>query len=311
MSVSAETMSPATTPAAPAVAADAPPRRLAAALVELTKPRIVVMVLMTVAVGYCVAPAPRGGLLNLLITLAGTGLVAAGSSAFNQLLERSRDARMRRTARRPLPTGRVSPRQAALFGATLGCLGVAVLALGEHPLAATVAGATFGLYVLVYTPMKPRTTLNTAIGAIPGALPPVIGWAAATGDLAPGAWTLFLILFLWQFPHFLSIAWVYREDYARGGLRMLPIVDPTGAITGRQSTLYALALLPAGLLPAALGMAGPLYFAGALALGLYYLAASARFWADVSDASARRLMRASFLYLPLILLLLVLDPTAR
>ncbi len=296
----------------PAAVVETSPRRLALALLELTKPRIVTLVLITVATGYAIAPRHgRADLANLLLTLVGSGLVTAGASAWNQLLERSRDARMRRTARRPLPTGRVSPRLAATFGASLGVLGVVVLAFGKYPLAAAVAAATFILYVLIYTPLKPRTTLNTVIGAVPGALPPVIGWAAAAGTLDAGAWTLFLILFFWQFPHFLSIGWVYREDYARGGHRILPVVDPSGAITARQSTLYALALLPAALLPSAMGLAGPVYFAGALVLSLYYLAASVKFWADVTDASARKLMRASFLYLPLLLLLLVLDPTSR
>lgn len=292
--------------------AESSPRQLATALLELTKPRIVTLVLITVAAGYAIAPRHgQTDLSNLLLTLVGSGLVTAGAAAWNQLLERNRDARMRRTARRPLPTGRVSPRLAATFGATLGVLGTVVLTFGKHPIAAAVTAATFILYVLIYTPLKPRTTLNTIIGAIPGALPPVIGWAAATGNLDLGGWSLFLILFFWQFPHFLSIGWVYREDYARGGHRILAVVDPSGAVTARQSTLYALALLPAALLPSMLGLAGPLYFAGALGLSLYYLTASAKFWADVSDASARKLMRASFLYLPLLLLLLVLDPSAR
>ncbi len=174
--------------------------------------------------------------------------------------------------------------------------------------AALVAAATFFLYVCVYTPLKPRTTLNTAVGAIPGALPPVIGWAAATGGLGIEAWSLFLILFLWQFPHFLAIAWIHRDDYARGGHRMLPSVDPTGALTARQAVIHALALIPVGLLPAAVGIAGPFYFAGALGLGLFYLIAAVRFWRDVSDASARRLLRASIFYLPAVLLLLLLNP---
>jgi len=159
-----------------------------------------------------------------------------------------------------------------------------------------------------FAALKPWTTLNTAIGAIPGALPPVIGWAAATGTLGIEAFALFLIVFLWQFPHFLAIAWIYREDYARGGMKMLPGVDPDGTLTGRQATLYALALVPAGLLPTAIGLAGPFYFAGALILGLCYLDNAARFWFGVSESSARRLLRMSFLYLPAVLLLLVLNP---
>lgn len=284
-----------------------PVRRLAA-LVELTKPRIVVMVLMTVAVGFLLGARGGSHPVALVLALVGTGLVAAGASAWNQVLERDRDARMRRTARRPMPSGRLTVVEASAFATGLSAAGAGLLLMGPHPIAAAVALATLVLYVLVYTPLKACTTLNTAIGAIPGALPPMIGWSAATGDLGIEAWALFLILFLWQFPHFLAIAWIHREDYARGGLRMLPGADPTGALTARASVFYALALVPAGLLPSAVGLAGPFYFAGALLLGLYYLAAAFRFWRDVNDTTARKLMRASFLYLPIILLLLLLNP---
>jgi protoheme IX farnesyltransferase len=195
-----------------------------------------------------------------------------------------------------------------LFGIGLGLLGTMILVLGANGLAAFVALSTLLLYVLVYTPLKPRTTLNTAIGAVPGALPPVIGWAGATGTLGIEAFALFLIVFLWQFPHFLAIAWIYREDYQRGGMKMLPEFDPQGAMTGRQATAYALALVPAGLLPASIGLAGAIYFSGALVLGLFYLLAAARFWSCVSESTARRLLRASFVYLPSVLLLLVLNP---
>ena len=203
------------------------------------------------------------------------------------------------------PAGAV---EAALFGVGLGLAGTAILLWGANWLAAAVAVSTLLLYVFVYTPLKPWTTLNTAIGAIPGALPPVIGWAAATETLGIEAFALFLIVFLWQFPHFLAIAWIYREDYARGGLKMLPGADPQGALTGRQATIYALALIPAGLLPATIGLAGPVYFVGALVLGLLYLAAAIQFWTGVSESTARRLLRMSFCYLPLVLLLLVLNP---
>ena len=278
------------------------------AFVELTKPRIVVMELVTVATGFLLGARGASNPWTLALTTLGTALVAGGASALNQWIERARDRAMRRTAGRPLPTGRVSPSEAAAFGAAISGIGLAILAWSSNPTAAAVALATLVLYVFVYTPLKPRTTLNTAVGAVPGALPPLIGWAAATGRLGVEAWALFLIVFLWQFPHFLAIAWIYREDYARGGHKMLPAVDPLGAITGRQAASYALALVPAGLLPAVVGLAGPYYFAGALALGLFYLAASVRFWADVSDASARRLLRASFLYLPAVLALLLLNP---
>ena len=279
-----------------------------AAYVALTKPRIAVMVLVTVATGFFLGARGASNPSTFAMTLLGTGLVAGGASALNQLFERARDRQMRRTSGRPLPTGRVSPAEAGAFGTAISVVGLVTLALAANLTAAAVALATLVLYVFVYTPLKPLTTLNTAVGAIPGALPPVIGWAAATGRLGVEAWALFLIVFLWQFPHFLAIAWIYREDYARGGHKMLPSVDPTGAMTGRQAAFYALALVPAGLLPTAVGLAGGYYFVGALALGLFYLASSVRFWSDVSDLSARRLLRASFLYLPAVLALLLLNP---
>jgi heme o synthase len=279
-----------------------------AALVSLTKPRLTSLVLVTVATGFILGARGGSNPSILAFTLVGTGLVAGGASAWNQFFERSRDLRMRRTANRPLPTGRVSPLEAAMFGITITVLGLGILALGTNLTAAAVALATFVLYVFVYTPLKPLTTLNTAVGAIPGALPPVIGWAAGTGRLGAEAWVLFLIVFLWQFPHFLAIAWIYRDDYARGGHCMLPSVDPSGAITGRQSAVYALALVPAGLTPTLVHLAGPIYFIGALGLGLFYLTQSVRFWSAVSDQSARRLLWSSFLYLPAILLLLLANP---
>ena len=280
------------------------------AFVSLTKPRIVLMVLVAVAVGFLLGAPGAVSPARLILTLIGTGLVAGGASAWNMILERDRDARMRRTAYRPLPSGRLSLLEAVVFSSAITVLGVALLALGVNGLSAGVAATTFVLYVGVYTPLKAITTLNTAIGAIPGALPPVIGWAAATGRLGVEPWALFLIMFLWQFPHFLAIAWIYREDYARGGLKMLPGVDPDGAMTGRQAAWHALELLPAGLIPAFVGLGGRWYMVGATALGAYYLYHAARFWLDVNDRTARRLLRASFLYLPLILLLLILDPSA-
>ncbi len=279
-----------------------------AAYVSLTKPRIVVMVLVTVGVGFLLGARGSAHPATLSLTLLGTALVAGGASTLNQWMERARDARMRRTANRALPRGRLGAVEAALFGVGLGLAGTAILLCSANWLAAAVAVSTLLLYVFVYTPLKPWTTLNTAIGAIPGALPPVIGWAAATETLGIEAFSLFLIVFLWQFPHFLAIAWIYREDYARGGLKMLPGADPQGALTGRQATIYALALIPAGLLPATIGLAGPVYFVGALVLGLLYLVVAIQFWTGVSESTARRLLRMSFFYLPLVLLLLVLNP---
>jgi protoheme IX farnesyltransferase len=279
-----------------------------AAYVSLTKPRLVLLVLVTVAVGYLLGARGRAHPANLAVTLLGTALVAGGAGALNQWLERSRDALMRRTAGRALPSGRLSVGEAVSFGIFLGIAGTLLLLEGANLLAATVALVTFLLYVFVYTPLKPLTSLNTVIGAVPGALPPLIGWGAATGRLGIEAWSLFLIVFLWQFPHFLAIAWIYREDYRRAGFRMLTARDDHGRMTGCQATSYALALVPAGLLPATVGLAGATYFAGALILGLIYLGASVRFWLDASDLKARRLLRTSFVYLPAILLLLLLNP---
>jgi heme o synthase len=278
------------------------------AYLSLTKPRLVLMVLVTVAVGYLLGA--RGGAhpTTLAITLLGTALVAGGAGALNQWIERDRDAMMRRTAGRALPGGRLSNAEALSFGVVLGLAGTLLLALGANYLSASVALVTFLLYVFVYTPLKPLTTLNTVIGAVPGALPPLIGWGAATGRLGIEAWSLFLIVFLWQFPHFLAIAWIYRDDYRRAGFRMLTAWDDRGRMTGCQAVSYALALIPAGLLPATIGLAGPLYFRGALVLGLVYLVAAARFWRDASDLGARRLLRTSFVYLPAVLLLLLLNP---
>jgi protoheme IX farnesyltransferase len=281
-----------------------------AAYISLTKPRLVLLVLITVAVGFLLGARGRFHPSTLAATLIGTALVAGAASALNQWQERARDGLMRRTASRALPSGRLAPLEGMLFGVLLLGLGVSVLLAGTNILASSVALSTFVLYVFVYTPLKPLTTLNTAIGAIPGALPPLIGWGAATGRLGMEAWALFLIVFLWQFPHFLAIAWIYRDDYRRAGFQMLTVDDTHGRRTGYQAVSYALALVPAGLLPATLGLAGAIYFAGALFLGLVYLAAAARFWRDASDAKARRLLRASFVYLPAILLLLLLNPVS-
>ncbi len=282
----------------------------AKAYVSLTKPRLVMMVLLTVGVGYAVGAHRPISMVALLATLVGTGLVAGGSGALNQWMEHARDARMRRTAGRAIPSGRVAPIEAVVVGFLLVGVGVAVLLAWSNALAAAVAGLTFVLYFGLYTPLKPITTLNTIVGAIPGALPPVIGWAAATGRLGLEAWALFLIVFLWQFPHFLAIAWIHREDYRRGGFQMVTADDVLGRQTGRYAVTYALALLPAGLLPTTIGLAGPFYFVGALLVGLYYLIAAVAFWRDVDDARARRLLRASFLYLPAILALLLLNPAS-
>jgi protoheme IX farnesyltransferase len=278
------------------------------AFVDLTKPRIALMVLVTVAVGFILGTSGGIAYGKLALTLVGTGLVAGGASAWNMILERERDARMKRTANRPLPSGKLSLAEAVVFGSALALSGVALLFLTVNGLASSVAAATFLLYVGCYTPLKAITSLNTVVGAIPGALPPVIGWAASSNRLGVEAWELFLIVFLWQFPHFLAIAWIYREDYARGGHKMLPNIDPDGSLTGRQAMWYASLLVPVGLIPSMIGLGGKFYFAGALILGFFYFYYAFRFWLEVNDRTARRLLRASILYLPLILLLLLLNP---
>ncbi len=287
---------------------DARPVSRFADYVALTKPRISVLVLFTVGAGVLFAAGPEVSLLVLFNAVFGTALVASGASALNQWLEQHTDSRMRRTQNRPLPTGRLTPLEVFVFGVALGVIGTAYLALTlPSPLAAAVAALTFVLYVAVYTPLKRVTTLNTLVGAVPGALPPVIGWCAVRGQIDPEAVALFVILFLWQVPHFLAIAWMYREEYARAGLHMLPGVDPDGRITAMQMRLYCLALMAGALMPVFLGSGGVIYVVGSLALGWYFLRPTLGFYRDRSTASARRVLRASLVYLPGLLLVLLLD----
>jgi protoheme IX farnesyltransferase len=276
--------------------------------VALTKPRVAILVLFTVAAGAWLACGGQPDVIALVHTLCGTALVAAGASALNQLLERHTDALMRRTEDRPLPAGRLHPAEVLAFGFGLGFMGLAYLAVVvRQPLALLVAAVTFAGYVFVYTPLKRKTSLNTLVGAVPGALPPVIGWTAMGGPLGPEAATLFLILFVWQVPHFLAIAWIYREDYARAGLRMLPVVDPRGNTTGRQMAIYCLALMPVSLAPVALRQAGTVYLIGAFALGGYFLARALAFMMRNSAFNARQALRASLIYLPALLALWLLE----
>ena len=276
--------------------------------VELTKPRVSILVLFTVAAGGILANRAAPDLLQLLHAVIGTALVAAGASALNQLLERQSDALMRRTEQRPLPAGRLQPAEVWLFGCSLGVIGLVYLAVAvRQPLAVAVAAVSFVSYVFLYTPLKRRTTLNTLVGAVPGALPPVIGWTAMGGPLDAGAFTLFLILFLWQVPHFLAIAWIYREDYARAGLRMLPTVDERGSATARQMVVYCLTLIPVSLFPVLHRQAGGLYAVGAVLLGLAFLASALAFGRVRSGGKARRVLHASLIYLPVLLALLIFD----
>ena len=277
-------------------------------LLQLTKPRITLMVLVSSAAGFVIGSSGRPDPLLLLATLIGIGLVAGGSSALNQLLERDIDSLMERTKGRPLPAGRVTPGAAVAFAGVISLSGILLLALIVNPLTALLAAIALLSYVLVYTPMKRVSSLSTLVGAVPGALPIMGGWSAARGELGPGAWALFGILFFWQLPHFLALAWLFREDYRRGGLKMLGVTDPTGHQTRSQAVLYALALIPASLLPALLGLSGSLYAFVALALGLAYLAAAVRFWVRDDSPTARGLFRTSLIYLPLLLILLSFDP---
>ena len=288
-------------------AATAHPQPGLSAYVELAKLRITALVMFTALVGF-VAAAPEAPAGTVLVaTLLGTGLVSAGASVFNMLLERDSDALMVRTRLRPLPSGRLRPVEALAFGVAVTALGLGLLAWLCGSLAAAVALVTWLSYVFLYTPLKPVTSLATIVGAVPGALPPVIGWAAARGSLDLGAGILFAILFLWQIPHFLAIAWMYREDYARGGFPMLPVLDQQGRMTARQSFANAVALLLVSLLPTAVGLAGPWYLAGALLLGLAFVAAAFRLLRRRDVASARRLFLASVIYLPLLTSLLMID----
>ncbi|MCB0328542.1 MAG: heme o synthase [Bdellovibrionales bacterium] len=276
---------------------------------SLTKPRIGFMVLVSTSIGYFLGAGSLEPFPKLLFTLLGTFLCVAGSAVLNNFLERDFDKKMKRTAGRALPSGRITPASALSFGTTLVLCGTIILVVQVNLLTGFLALLSAFLYVLVYTPLKRITWLNTMIGAIPGALPPVGGWAAATGDISLGALALFLIMFIWQHPHFYSIAWLYRNDYRDGGFQMLPSVDTTGGRTARHIMLFSLALLPASLLPTIIGMSGVVYGCGAFGLSLYMLYAGYVFISKWDELSARGLLHASLLYLPLVLLLAVVDAT--
>lgn len=274
---------------------------------ELAKLRIAVLVLVTVTVGYALGSEDRFDLARLCHTLFGITVAAAGSSALNQWWERRTDALMNRTRSRPLPAGRVGVREAAAFGLIAAVCGPAWLAFAVNPLVASLTLLTVVLYSLVYTPLKPRTALCTAIGAVPGALPPVLGWAAAQNQLSWEAFGLFAILFLWQFPHFLAIAWLYQDDYGRAGLRMVPRTSQGRSLAGLLAVAYAVALIPASLLPEQSGLAGAGYVAAALVLGFGYAVVSILFARHESTATARRLLWTSLIYLPTLLCILAWD----
>ncbi len=282
-------------------------RERVAAYAELTKPRITFLIVLTSAAGFILASAGSVNYLALVVAMVGIALLSSGIATLNQYMERDLDGLMRRTADRPLPSGKLSAWEALLFGSSLTVVAEFYLAIMVNPLTALLGLTVIAGYLFGYTPLKTRTSLSTLVGAFPGAVPPLIGWTAATGQLSLEAWVLFAILFLWQFPHFLAIAWMYREDYARAGILMLPVVEPEGRITGQQIVVYTLMLLPVSLLPAVLGISGKLYLAGAIVLGLLFLYSSIRAALSQSRQEARKLLLASVLYLPLLFLLMVLD----
>jgi protoheme IX farnesyltransferase len=274
---------------------------------ELAKARLSLLVLLTTLVGLYCGAAGHLEPWRTLFTLLGTSLVAAAGATLNEWLERDLDGKMRRTADRPLPAGRISPDEALIGGAGMAGLGLGTLYFGVHAPAAFLAAATLALYLFVYTPMKRWTSFNTFVGAIPGAIPPLIGFSAGRGRIEFEGWALFSILFLWQIPHFMAIAWRYREDYRRAGFRMLPCFDESGRVTGLVSVLYCVVLLPVSLTPVYFEAAGWFYGAGAILLGLGYTFFAALFAYAPSMPSARNLFLSSILYLPFLLILLVSD----
>ena len=288
-----------------AVIADA--RSRMSDFVALAKPRLNMLVVISALAGYVMAGGETSNIWRLLCLLVGTGLVAGGASAFNQITERKPDGLMLRTRQRPMPDGRLNTPEAVIFAFALTATGLVLLVVGVNPLSAIVALITLVTYAVVYTPLKRYSSFSTVVGAIPGALPPVIGWAAAENALSQGAWVLFGILFLWQLPHFLAIAWMYRDDNARSGFPMLPVIDPDGRSTARQDVVYSAALLPCSLAPTLVGMAGTLYFVGALVLTLLFLGLAIRFGLTRSIPDARRLFLGSITYLPLLWVLMIVD----
>ena len=294
----------------PAAVAEIEPQTLRermAAYVELTKPRITFLIVLTAAAGFCMA---SHGNLNYVVfsnAMIGIALLSSGIATLNQYMERDLDGLMRRTANRPLPSRRLLPWEALFFGVALTLVAEAYLAVFVNAVTAVLGLTVIAGYLFAYTPLKTRTSLSTMVGAFPGAVPPLIGWTAARGDITLESLVLFAILFLWQFPHFLAIAWMYREDYGRAGILMLPVVEPEGRVTGQQIVVYTVMLIPVSLLPAYMGMAGKVYLYGAALLGLLFLYSSIRAAISKSRQSARQLLLASVIYLPLLFILMVLN----
>jgi heme o synthase len=289
---------------------DVAQRRMPALLADylaLTKPRLNVLVVATSAAGYYLGAPGGPAAVPMTIAVLGTALVAGGAAVLNQVYERDTDAMMRRTRLRPLPDGRVAPADARAFGFALSAIGLVLLAARANLLAAALALATLVIYLVVYTPMKRRTPIATLVGAVPGALPPLIGWTASHGSLSTGGAALFAIVFLWQIPHFMAIAWLYRDDYGNAGFPMLPVIEPEGRRAGRQAVIYAAALVPVTLVPAIVGVSGTIYAAVALVMGIALLWLAIRFATTRSDRSARALFFGSIVYLPLLWIAMILN----
>lgn len=282
-------------------------RTRVAAFIELTKPRIAFLLVLTSAAAFYVGTKGSFDFVLFANAVIGITLLAFGVATLNQYIERDLDVLMKRTAQRPLPTGKVTPTEALVFGVLQCAVAEVYLLTLVNPLTAALGIAVIIGYVLMYTPLKTRTSASTAIGAFPGALPPLMGWTAAANEITLPAWALFVMLFLWQFPHFLAIAWMYREEYAKAGILMLPVVDPKGKITARQIVLFAIMLFPVSLAPFFFATAGVIYLVGAVILGIWFLVESIRMARAKTYASAKRLLLVSVIYLPLIFGLLVLD----
>lgn len=282
-------------------------REKALAYIELTKPRIAFMLVLTSAAGFYLAT--KGGFDAVLFvhSMIAITLLAFGVATLNQYWESETDKLMDRTANRPVPTGKVGGIEALVFGSLQCLIAEIYLFFLVNPLTAILGVIVIVGYVLVYTPLKTRTSASTAIGAIPGALPPLMGWTAAANEISLGAWALFAMQFLWQFPHFFAIAWMYKEEYAKAGILMLPVVEPNGKLTARQIVLFALMLLPVSLAPFFLGISGPIFLVGALLLGLWFFVASIQSARAKTKDKAKRLLLVSVLYLPLLLILMVAD----
>lgn len=274
---------------------------------ELTKPRITWLILMSTGIGYFFGHQGPVDFVLLLHCVLGTALIASGTATLNQWYERDADSRMNRTRQRPIPAGKVSAPNALIFGVALLVAGELELGLGVNALTAWLGLFTIASYLLLYTPMKQRTWWSTTVGAFPGAMPPLLGFAAARGVLTAEAWILFAIIFLWQFPHFYAIAWMYKEDYAKAGIQMLPVVEPDGASTSRQILAFAILLIPISLAPTFFQMTGNWYLAAALVLGGLFLKSAATLSHNRTTLNARGVLRASVMYLPLLYLALVLD----